>query len=300
MFNNRYYKFRFSSLYHHGIKGQKWGVRNGPPYPLRRSYRMISKLTKAGNQLVDYKNRKSDIASETLPTLHDSIKYANPDWYKHRGDPRYEYNCSHSVLAFVARQKGLAVKATPMSKKEADEGGITPVELGMYFKGGLSDKDADVFTYSANFLNGSAKHYEKIAASQCEKKYKDAPNGAYGMMFCQTPVSGHFYIWYKENDAIKFADPQSGKDSATEIGFTIVAQSCRYYGYAVGASARLDDRELIPEKISEFSTPDGSELKHSFLSELYCNTYKPCYGWYTKKQIIIGKHFVEKILHRNA
>ena len=21
-------------LYHHGIKGQKWGVQNGPPYPL--------------------------------------------------------------------------------------------------------------------------------------------------------------------------------------------------------------------------------------------------------------------------
>ena len=24
-------------LKHHGIKGQKWGVRNGPPYPLDKS-----------------------------------------------------------------------------------------------------------------------------------------------------------------------------------------------------------------------------------------------------------------------
>ena len=24
------------TLQHHGIKGQKWGVRNGPPYPLKR------------------------------------------------------------------------------------------------------------------------------------------------------------------------------------------------------------------------------------------------------------------------
>lgn len=28
-----------SELYHHGIKGQKWGVRNGPPYPLDDSPR---------------------------------------------------------------------------------------------------------------------------------------------------------------------------------------------------------------------------------------------------------------------
>lgn len=28
---------RTDSLAHHGIEGQKWGVRNGPPYPLDRS-----------------------------------------------------------------------------------------------------------------------------------------------------------------------------------------------------------------------------------------------------------------------
>ncbi|MCI8992256.1 MAG: hypothetical protein HFG80_05935 [Eubacterium sp.] len=28
---------RPDELYHHGIKGQKWGVRNGPPYPIDRS-----------------------------------------------------------------------------------------------------------------------------------------------------------------------------------------------------------------------------------------------------------------------
>lgn len=25
-------------LVHHGIEGQKWGIRNGPPYPLNENY----------------------------------------------------------------------------------------------------------------------------------------------------------------------------------------------------------------------------------------------------------------------
>ena len=32
-----------SELYHHGIRGQKWGVRNGPPYPLKESNREYGK-----------------------------------------------------------------------------------------------------------------------------------------------------------------------------------------------------------------------------------------------------------------
>ena len=28
------YYYKFGEIYHHGIKGQKWGERNGPPYPL--------------------------------------------------------------------------------------------------------------------------------------------------------------------------------------------------------------------------------------------------------------------------
>ncbi|MCI8992270.1 MAG: hypothetical protein HFG80_06010 [Eubacterium sp.] len=35
-------------LFHHGIKGQKWGVRHGPPYPLNRVKVNVEKTEKSG------------------------------------------------------------------------------------------------------------------------------------------------------------------------------------------------------------------------------------------------------------
>ena len=32
MVNN--YSWNLNYISHHGVKGQKWGVRNGPPYPI--------------------------------------------------------------------------------------------------------------------------------------------------------------------------------------------------------------------------------------------------------------------------
>ena len=39
-------------LYHHGIKGQKWGVKNGPPYPLKESS-ASEKIYRNAEQRVD-------------------------------------------------------------------------------------------------------------------------------------------------------------------------------------------------------------------------------------------------------
>lgn len=37
-------------LFHHGVKGQKWGVKNGPPYPIRQNQK-VAKVVKHDNSL---------------------------------------------------------------------------------------------------------------------------------------------------------------------------------------------------------------------------------------------------------
>ena len=47
---------RNAELYHHGIKGQKWGVRNGPPYPLGSDVSTGSRLKKNSEEIIGSKN----------------------------------------------------------------------------------------------------------------------------------------------------------------------------------------------------------------------------------------------------
>ena len=55
----RTFKMQVNELYHHGIRGQKWGQRNGPPYPLSRK---VSDAVKAGaNGAITAYNTANDI-----------------------------------------------------------------------------------------------------------------------------------------------------------------------------------------------------------------------------------------------
>lgn len=47
-----------SELYHHGIKGQEWGDRNGPPYPLDSNPQKQAAKKKKVGLIQKYKNKK--------------------------------------------------------------------------------------------------------------------------------------------------------------------------------------------------------------------------------------------------
>lgn len=51
-------KIRYpDELYHHGVKGMKWGVKNGPPYPLKSGQRVAKVI--AHDKLEDIKIHRS-------------------------------------------------------------------------------------------------------------------------------------------------------------------------------------------------------------------------------------------------
>lgn len=125
----------YNDIYHHGIEGQRWGVRNGPPYPLKESL-----STRVGKKRalkrIDYVERKtramtaSARLSDQLATLkmEDLKKQAEDilenDWRSERFGNKTIWN---RVGAFTAGHTAAVGLATVM--------GLAQVPLGIALAG---------------------------------------------------------------------------------------------------------------------------------------------------------------------
>ena len=121
---------------HHGILGQRWGKKNGPPYPLGSGDHSASEK-KAGwrkslndMKLSIYKGRKrvlenkieetekeiemnsSGLKRKTENTSPDEdAVIVNPEWRRRIHDPGANNNCMQCTTAYELRRRGYDVRA---------------------------------------------------------------------------------------------------------------------------------------------------------------------------------------------
>ena len=113
-------------LAHHGIKGQRWGVRRGPPYPLGSGkstshqtkrqikghldkYVKVGKmkvaeiLAKHGQKKLPAFKVKTKPVENTLESMKADLEVINPSGNK--------YNCVACAIAYDMRRRGFDVAA---------------------------------------------------------------------------------------------------------------------------------------------------------------------------------------------
>lgn len=189
-----------NELYHHGKDGMKWGVSNGPPYPLYRQSKFKSggkygsrekyrKLVEDTKQRMSEKHgmMKGSYGTDPgappkevfkhLKKLADGYNVADARKHINNTDDEYQsgrsYNCPNCAVGFEMVSRGYDVSARP--KKD----GSNVEDIESFFIGGklkpVMAKDYDKESYD-KYNYATQKHAEygnaKQLYNQKNEKYK--------------------------------------------------------------------------------------------------------------------------------
>lgn len=200
-------------LSHSGRLGQRWGVRNGPPYPLNReavsrAYGVSSKLSKYALS-AQFGSRKKIVngfpvvkkrAAEV--SIEEEAQKVNP---KRRGDKYRDYNCGYCAIAYDMRRRGYDVIA-------ADKHLITTDQLlhsytglkGQMFSGFLGEKEW-------NSIKVPNAERSSNMAKWVNTELRKQGIGARGFFtMAMGEGAGHAMNYEVTNTGVKLIDSQSG------------------------------------------------------------------------------------------
>lgn len=214
-------------LYHHGIRGQKWGKQNGPPYPLTKHSAAERKAALDKSKRKGYNKNKTvergryfvgsilgkigdKPISELDSNLTGNIKMLSrpesvDEVLRNTNPTKSHNNCYNCVVAATARLCGLDVTA----KDGLSNGkGISFDDVCRVFK--LDpDNPKDVIRILNPDMN-------KVI-SQITKRYSDGDMGAIGFAWNENykqqsgaTIDGHTLNWIVSNGKIELFDAQIG------------------------------------------------------------------------------------------
>lgn len=239
-----------NELYHHGIKGQKWGVMNGPPYPLKASDKSASEKCLSANNKINKvsKNNSSKAGWNDLdPDLQATIvKFASLTLsaaafrlYNRALNKVAKKKCDKKLEDLYDNRDIEKLKDIPkLKKKMSTEENMKKVNpdypnygattncmlcttaMAMREKGYdvQANKNFGPFGYfeeNIDKLWSSEGSFKKIKA----KKSKDIINtlekesdGSYGNLTVKWKMGGgHSIFWKKEGSKVVIYDSQIGK-----------------------------------------------------------------------------------------
>jgi len=186
---------RYSELYHHGIKGQKWGVRNGPPYPLDRKSGSINGGGSIGYKVERTKTSKFNRIEEDI-TFEENLSKVNP----HHGESReYDYNCVNDSITAVSRIcYNMDVEALGSDSQS------------MYEAVNECFNKPPCLSISVDGLSSEEIHNR--VDKNIKKRFSDGDVGAIDISGRPHPLTnetdGHCFNWRIENDEVKYFDSQ--------------------------------------------------------------------------------------------
>lgn len=238
-----------SELYHHGIKGQKWGVLNGPPYPLNASDKSASekrlgsnkktnKVSKLDNSIKgwddldpDTQSAISSLAALTFSTLVSLSfskvvnKLASKQCDKKLKD-LYD-NRDIEKLEDIPKLKTKMSTEENMKKVNPDYPGPGTTTNCMLCTTAMAmrEKGYDVqanktlndgfFTENIDKLWSSEGSFKKIKTMKSKniiKTLEKESDGSYGNLTVFWKLGGgHSVFWKKEGSEVVIYDTQSGE-----------------------------------------------------------------------------------------
>ena len=257
--NLRCYRTYRNRLYlaHHGVKGQKWGVRHGPPYPLDSAKRpkprvqgSVQKkspqingpldkymeagkmkvqelLKKYGKDPVPVFKMKLKPVEENLKSITEDLKAINPTGNQE--------NCVFCSVAYDMRRRGYDVSALPAGQED-----IHNIEdICRWYKHPkiLTVESAKDNREAYDVLFKKLSEYDDGARGIATGVYRDLPPGL---------MVGHAVAWQVTKFGPIFMDGQTGHiylDPYLQLFSGFRADRMEF--------ARLDNLKIRPNEIKE-------------------------------------------------